>query len=148
MNAGAQTCSDENNLAEVVSIMWHDDVGAVPVVDEGGKVVGIITDRDICMALSNQPRLAGEVSVKEVATKKAFTCKADDNIHAAMEIMKKHRIRRLPVIDDEGRLQGMLSMSTVILQAEPVGKKRSPGVTCEDVVKTLKGVCEPSIKPS
>lgn len=144
MNSSVQTCSPEDNLAEVVSVLWHNDCGAVPVVGDDGKMVGIITDRDICMALSTNPRPAGDVVVKEVMCSKVHSCQASDNIHEAMETMKVSRVRRLPVIDDEGKLEGMLSMSDVILHAEPVGKKRSPGVTCVDVVATLKGVCEPS----
>jgi CBS domain-containing protein len=146
MNSSAQTCSPEDNLAEVVSVLWHHDCGAVPVVGDDGKMIGIITDRDICMALSTNPRPAGEVEVNEVMSRKVHSCQASDNIHEAMETMRVNRVRRLPVIDDEGKLEGMLSISDVILHAEPVGKKRSPGVTCVDIVTALKGVCEPAGK--
>ena len=147
MNSAVQTCGPEDNLAEVVSILWHSDYGAVPVVDEENTLLGIITDRDICMALSTNPRLASDVKVKEVMSKEVHSCHADDNIHSAMELMMRHRVRRLPVIDEDGKLEGLLAMSDLILSAGPVGKKRTPRVTCADVVETLQGICRPHASP-
>ena len=74
----------------------------LPVVEDG-KLAGVITDRDICIALGTRCRFAKETPVKDVATREVQTCSPQDDVHAAMAVMRRARVRWLPVVDQEGK---------------------------------------------
>jgi len=114
--------------------MWDTDCGALPVVSDEGHVVGVITDRDICIALATRGRAADRIAVREVAAHHAYTCLLDDDTTTALHTMKTRTIRRLPVVDGEGHLRGMLSLNDVVTLAGAA----SPA----DVVGTLASICE------
>ena len=130
-------CSPETNLAAAVETIWKAGVGTLPVVEEG-RVLGVITDRDIAIALGTRNARAGETVVREVALPKLFYCAPGDDIHVALQTMRAQRVRRLPVIDAKGTLQGILCLDDVILYAE----QGTGELTYTDVVETLQGVCE------
>ena len=91
--------------------MWDGDFGVLPVLD-GKKIVGMITDRDICMAAAIKRRDPGTIGVDEVMTGQVFACSPDTDIQEALKIMRKNQVRRLPVIDAiDRRLAGMLSLN-------------------------------------
>jgi CBS domain-containing protein len=138
-SSSAATCGPDTNLAEIVRIMWDMDCGCVPVVDENGKVLGMITDRDICIALATRHRLAREVLAREVITGIVSFCCPDDEIGAALKTMESARVRRLPVVDEEGAIVGILSLSDLIRKA---GKGRS-AVAPEPLLRTLKSILQP-----
>jgi CBS domain-containing protein len=142
MISNVKSCRPETNLAEAAAIMWDYDCGALPVVDEGGKVVGMITDRDITIAAATRGRLASEIAVGEVASGKVYSCALDEEIKAALKTMRHERVRRLPVVNDGGMLQGILCLNDVVLRAEEPKGKHLPELTYEDVVSTFKAVCE------
>ncbi|MBI4465747.1 MAG: CBS domain-containing protein [Acidobacteria bacterium] len=135
-------CNLYSNLAEITETLWSNDCGSLPVVNEEGKVVGMITDRDICVALGTKNRPASEIRAGEVISRKLFACSPGDEIHTALEIMKTQKIRRLPVLDKAGRLQGILCLNDVALHAEKPGGKKVPDLSCEDVAETLKAICK------
>jgi len=110
-------CTKDANLGAAVEILWTRNCGFLPVVDRQMKLSGVITDRDICIALGTRNRLPGEITVGEVCSTKVYSCKADDDIHAALTLMSSQKIRRLPVVDPEGKLLAILSMDDVILHA-------------------------------
>ncbi len=130
-------CSPETNLAAAVETIWGAGVGTLPVVEEG-RVLGVITDRDIAIALGTRNAKAGETLVREVALPKLFYCAPEDDIHVALQTMRAQRVRRLPVMDAKGTLQGILCLDDVILYAE----QGTGELTYTDVVETLQGVCE------
>jgi CBS domain-containing protein len=132
-------CSPETNLGAAVEILLHRNCGIIPIVDAKRKVLGVITDRDIAIALGTQNRLAGEISAAEVATPKIQTCKPTDDVSWAMDIMAENKVRRLVVVNDQNQLQGILSMDDVVLYAETqtTGK---PDISADDVLRTLKGL--------
>jgi CBS domain-containing protein len=148
MNPNVESCSPEANLAEAASIMWHYDCGAVPVVDDKNKVVGVITDRDICIAISTGTRLATEIKVAEVITGGVHSCRADDDVHEALETMRKYRVRRLPVVDIQGRLEGLFTITDVILKTQTKDTKEPREVTCSEVTKVLKSITAPRFEPA
>jgi CBS domain-containing protein len=117
MSSPARRCSPETNLSTVGSMMWDRDCGIVPVVDHYGKVIGVLTDRDICMAVTTRGRLASEIATWEAASGQVATCKADDDVRDALKVMAARRVRRLPVVDENGLLQGLLSLTDVIRYA-------------------------------
>ncbi len=134
MTSNVKSCRPETNLAEAVESMWAGDCGALPVVDDAGRVVGIITDRDICIALATRERLADRVAVREVAHEPVVTCLKGDEATTALQAMKQHKIRRLPVVDADGHLRGMVSLNDVVTHAG--------AATPRDVVSALASICE------
>ncbi|HKS16443.1 MAG TPA: CBS domain-containing protein, partial [Planctomycetota bacterium] len=101
-----RTCGPDTTLSSAGWTMWEGDCGILPVVDESRKLLGVLTDRDICMAVSTKYRPAADISVREVCTGKVFSCGLEDDVKRAMEIMRKESVRRLPVVDEEGRSEG------------------------------------------
>lgn len=135
-----QSCGPESNLATAAMMMWDTDCGVLPVVNFEGKVIGMITDRDICMAAATKSRHSSEITVFETITGQVHACAPGDDIHDAMETMAKHQVRRLPVIDDAGRLAGILSLNDIVLRAGEAKGWRTAAVSCEDLVRTLKAI--------
>lgn len=126
MTTDVKRCSRETNLAEAARIMWEGDCGAVPVTDERDHVVGVITDRDICIAAATRPRTEGEISVNDVISEKLYTCAPGDDVRAALETMKARKVRRLPVVDAGGRLVGIVSIHDIALQSRSRGADVAP----------------------
>lgn len=142
MTTSPAACTLTNSLADAGMMMWHHDCGILPVVAEGGKVVGLITDRDICMAGVLTGRNLANIAVKDVASGKVFACHTDDDVRTALKTMQENRIRRLPVVDELGLLQGVLSMNDIVLKAEEAKDKKTPKVTYADVINTYKSICQ------
>ena len=134
MTSDVKTCRPEANLAQAVKEMWAGDCGALPVVSDDGRLAGIITDRDICLAVVIRGRSADRIAVREVARDQVYTCLPDEDASAALQTMKLHKIRRLPVVDADGHVRGMLSLNDIVTHAGAA----SP----TDVVSTLASICE------
>ena len=137
MTYDVQTCGPETNLATAAMQMWKGDFGVMPVVT-AGKVIGMITDRDICMAAATKHRDPANIRVKEVISDEVYGCSADTDIHEALKIMRKRQVRRLPIISarDKG-LQGILSLNDIALKAQD----NRAGLSAQDVEDTLKAIC-------
>jgi CBS-domain-containing membrane protein len=141
MTSDVESCSASNTLAEAAAVMWRRDCGVVPVVDEERRVVGMVTDRDICMALATRGQLATEVTVGDVMTASPRTCTTVDDVREALDLMKSAQLRRLPVVDGGGRLAGILSLNDIILHsARGKGKKH---VSHADTMAVLKAINAP-----
>ena len=142
MTKNAQSCRDEANLSMAALIMWDSDCGAVPVINELGKVIGMITDRDIAIAVATKGRLASEITVAEVISGHTHTAQPGEDVRSALKTMRQEQVRRLPVTNDDGTLQGILSLSDIVRHiGEPAGKQAS-GLSYEDVVSTYRAICE------
>jgi CBS domain-containing protein len=109
------TCTPGTTVAVAARLMRDADYGTLPVVT-GRKVVGIVTDRDVCLALAETNRNALNIPVREVMTTEVFSTCVDDDVHDALAIMKFARVRRLPVCDGSGCLEGMLSVEDVVVR--------------------------------
>lgn len=139
MTLNPVTCSSSDDLDTATMRMWDRDCGFLPVVDEG-RVRGVITDRDICMSLTFKGAKPAGVTVGEVINGQVYGCNPDDDLTAALTIMREHQVHRLPVIED-GRLQGVLSMNDIVLAAgKAPGEEHRP--TDREVVAALHGICE------
>jgi CBS-domain-containing membrane protein len=132
-------CGPETNLAEVMELMWVHDCGALPVVAEG-HVLGMITDRDVAVALGTRNVAASRLSAAEVATAPVVYCRNDDDIHAALHLMGDARVRRLPVLDAGDELVGMIGINDLILAARPL-HGRKPELDDEEVIETMRRIC-------
>src|SRR5262245_40350424 len=142
MSTNVRSCRPETNLATVASLMWENDCGALPVVDNDNRVLGVVTDRDICLAVGTKNRLASEITVGEVISGKAHVCFQGDEVKLALKIMQEYAVRRLPVVDAEGVLQGMLSVRDVIINVDDSHKKKSLGISSEDAISTLRAISQ------
>lgn len=140
MSQNTRSCSPEANLAAAATLMWEGDCGVVPVVEEGGRVKGLLTDRDICIAVATRHRRADEIGVGEVISGQVFSCGPEDDLHTALRTMKERKIRRLPVLGKDGELLGLLSLNDLVLEAKE-GKSRK-GIGQEEVLDALKSICE------
>jgi len=127
------TCVPETSLAVAARLMGETNYGTLPVIDAHGRLVGIITDRDICLAVARTNRNALNVAVHEVMTPKVFSVPVDDDVHAALAAMKEARVRRLPVRDESGHLKGMLSVEDVVVRGLEGG-----GINTAEIVEALR----------
>ncbi|MGE3403483.1 MAG: CBS domain-containing protein, partial [Vicinamibacterales bacterium] len=107
MTSAPRTCTRGTNLAEAAALMLDADCGILPVVDDAGKLVGVVTDRDMYIALATRDTRASQLSVGEVARSPVFTCGPDDDVQSALATMKQHHIRRLPVEGFGGTVAGI-----------------------------------------
>jgi len=138
-------CDTDMDLGRAVEILWTFNCGFLPVVDSQKKVVGVITDRDICIALGTRNRLPGEITVGEVNSGKVYTCRSTDDIRRALTTMSTHKVRRLPVVHADGRLEAILSLDDIILETRTRRISDPLELSSEEVVDTLKHVCAPYI---
>jgi CBS domain-containing protein len=122
MSTNVATCGPKANAAEVAEIAWSADCGAVPVVDEKNKVLGIVTDRDFFIALGTRDKRPSELTVHEVMSDEVATCTPDCEARRALNLMESHKVRRLPVVDQDGLLRGMISLNDLIRHATPSGE--------------------------
>lgn len=122
MTAQVATATPRTTIAEVARTMVQIESGAVPVVDDG-KVVGLITDRDIVIRVVAE-KLGFDTAVAEVMTEGVETCKEDDNVADAAGKMGQKQIRRLIVLNEQGGLAGILSLGDVAVDygSKAVGK--------------------------
>ncbi len=138
-------CSPETNLGSAIELLWGRNCGVLLIVDAMQKVIGVVTDRDLCVALGTRNRLPGQITVGDVATGEVHSCRRQDDIHEALETMAKKRVRRLPVVSEDGILEGVLSMDNVVLHTESAGWGRKPELSDEDVVNTLRRIYGPQV---
>jgi CBS domain-containing protein len=115
--------------------MLDGDCGILPVVDNG-KLVGVVTDRDMFIALATRNTLASQLTVGEVARKQVWTCSPDDDVRVALAAMKQHRVRRLPVEGFGGAVAGIVSLNDIVLASGARTPLRS-----DEVVGTLQAIC-------
>ncbi len=137
-----KTCSPESSLKEASQTMKAGNCGALPVTDKQKKVVGIITDRDICLALSEDATTPSEnVPVSEIMHTHVHTVKESASMDEALKQMRSNHVGRLPVVDENGRLAGILSLHHVIAKA--AGTKANFGVQTNlggNVLKTIQAL--------
>ena len=140
MTSDVQCCGPDTNLAAAAKMMWDSDCGALPVLNVEGRVMGMITDRDICMAAATKNRSASDITVWETVSGKAYTCQMSDDVHTALDIMKRDKVRRLPVVDEDGVLQGIVAINDFVLLAGETKAGKLPSISYEDVLRTMKAI--------
>jgi CBS domain-containing protein len=144
MTTNVVSCRKDTDLATAARLMLERRFGTLPVVDEQGRVAGIITDRDIAMAAATRHRNAAHIAVHEAMSGHVKTCLADDDLGAALEIMEERRVRRLPVLGPDGRLAGILSIDDIVLR----GLGGTNGMPVTAFVDALRRLCSrPSVEP-
>jgi CBS domain-containing protein len=126
------TCTPESNIVEVARLMKTEDIGPILVVDNetSNTLVGIVTDRDIVVKVTSEGRDANTTRVGDVMSKKLVTCRANDDVDVAMKAMSQFQLRRIPVVEENMRLVGIIS------QADLATRINAPKKTGE-VVKEI-----------
>jgi CBS domain-containing protein len=130
MTQPAKTCGPGTNLASVVETMWTHDCGIVPVVNERGEAVGIVTDRDICIALGTRNATAAMLTARDAMTQPVAGCLAEDDCFAALLTMQERGVRRLPVLGSDDVVLGIVSLDDIVKHAAraPAGDPLRIGV--------------------
>ena len=139
MKSPVITCGVDCDLNTAAELMWDHDCGVVPVVDAEGRLTGIVTDRDVCMAAYTQGGPLRTLPVSSAMASHVLVCHLNDSVNIAEELMREGQVRRIPVIDDEGRPIGIVSMSDLARLAERSHKS----AVDRDVVQTLSAVSMP-----
>jgi CBS domain-containing protein len=136
-------CRADTTLGAAAQIMRSHNCGFLPVVNLQQNVVGVITDRDMCIAMATRNRLPDQVIVQEFSSMVPYSCQPDDDVRAAMETMADKKVRRLPVIDPDGKLEGILSLDDIILHADSQARG---SLSPEYILSTLRKLYESQLR--
>ena len=128
------SCSPGMNAATAAELMWNRNCGSLPIVEDGGRVVGIVTDRDLFLALGTSNRRPDELSLGEIMNKDLALCNPDSDARNALRTMAQRQVRRLPVVDETGTLKGVLSLADITLRADDE--------LSMDVLNVVRAVCD------
>jgi CBS domain-containing protein len=107
--------SPQDTVSHVAELMKMEDIGPVLIVDneESRRLVGIVTDRDLVLKVIAEGQDPKTTRVEEVMSKKLVTCRADDDVENAMKAMAQYQLRRIPVVEDDNRLVGIISQADI-----------------------------------
>ncbi len=154
MTRNPKTCSEWDSLESAARIMWENDCGAVPVVDSSSRLVGIITDRDTCMAAYTQGAPLHAIRLSSAMAKQVFSCAPKDSVETVERTMAKHRVRRMPVVDSQRRVVGILSIGDLARIAVKGAERTAIGATLASISEPHKAAganrllaAQPGISP-
>ncbi len=142
MTDDVYSCSRDDDLAAAAKKMWDHDCGALPVLGAGGRVVAMITDRDICMAAFTQGKPLSAIPVWRAASQSLRSARPDDSVESAEATMRTFQLHRLPVIDGVGKLVGIISLNDLAREANQPGPQPSQGLTPTSITQTLGAIGE------
>jgi CBS domain-containing protein len=134
----AKWCDPDTDLAAAAKIMWDDDCGAVPVLDEERRVVGMVTDRDTCIAAATRSTSPANIRVREVMSGRVRACHLHDEVRSALRAMGEQRVRRLPIVDEQQRLVGIISLNDLVAHA---GYRKDAGIQGDEFIDAMKAIC-------
>jgi len=139
MTRPAVTCPRDATLDQAARLMWEYDCGVVPVIDDEGRAVGVVTDRDICMAAYTQGTMLAAIPVTTAMAHHVIAIHADESVETAERLMADNQIRRLPVIDGGGCVVGVVSLNDLARLAGKAERKTLD----REFVATLAAVSRP-----
>lgn len=128
------SCGPETNAAVAAELMWKRDCGSLPVVKDGWRVVGMVTDRDLFIALGTQNRRAADLTVGEVMNRDLSLCFPDEDLRSVLKLMADKQVHRLVVVGEDLGLKGILSIDDIVLRAEEVALSK-------ELFEALKALC-------
>jgi CBS domain-containing protein len=143
MTKDVRVCGRSSSLNEAARIMWERDCGFVPVVEDdgSGRLVGVLTDRDLCMAVYTQGKRLSEIRAGEVMTRAVRSCHPGDSLEAVEGTMAAAQVRRLPVVDVSDHVVGVISLSDLARQVARAG--RGARAAQSDIGETLGAISRP-----
>jgi CBS domain-containing protein len=141
MTSNVATCRAEDNLSSVARIMIEQDCGSVPVVDDQGRVIGIVSDRDICIAAHDKGMRLAEMRASDAMTRGVVTAAPDDSVGAVERRMQDRQVRRIPIVQD-GQLVGIISMGDIAKLSRSTEARDSDELAPTYVAETLAAISE------
>lgn len=139
MSSPVHCCSSNDTADRAANLMWEHDVGSVAVVDPEAGLVGMVTDRDLAMAAHLRNQRLAEMPVLSIARPRVHCCAPDDTIAQAEQTMAANQVHRLPVVDDEGLVIGMLSTNDLVRAASGGWRQYK----ASSIVETLASISAP-----
>jgi CBS-domain-containing membrane protein len=137
-----RACSPDTNLATAAQIMWDCDCGAVPVVDEARTLIGMLTDRDICIATATRSAAPADLAVRDVMSRgQMYSCRPEDDVRTVLATMGTHRVRRLPVVDRQNKLIGIVSLTDLVRRAD---YRAGAGVPAAELLDAMQSISTPT----
>jgi CBS domain-containing protein len=143
MQRTVHTCRAHHTLNDAARLMWEHDCGCLPVVDGEGHAIGMLTDRDICMAAYTRGEALWQIPVAAAMAMNPRTCRTGDTLTHAESVMRDGQLRRLPVVDRRNRVVGILSLNDVARQAAREAHRPNRNVLPDEVASTLGAICTP-----
>ncbi len=145
MQKSVATVRSEERLHRVASLLRDRDCGSVVVVDGGRRPVGMLTDRDVCLAALRTEKPLAEIPVTKAMSERLFTCRPDASIEEAERTMSLHQVRRLPVLGEQGQLVGLIALDDIAREACREEDLLAPPVSCAAVGRTLGQIARPRL---
>jgi CBS domain-containing protein len=146
------TVTPQDSLAVAAERMWAGDCGCLPVVNDDGVVVAMVTDRDICMAAWSRHQPPHDLRVQDAMSQRVVTCRSEDTVETVEGAMRLARVRRVPVVDEHDKLEGIVSLADIVthnvhgsrqqVARESNGLSTTLAIICER--PSLRSVAEPS----
>jgi CBS domain-containing protein len=145
MQRNVKACGLDDTLNTAARLMWDNDCGCVPVVtiDGNGAIVGMISDRDICMAAYTQGKCLSDIPVSVAMARSVLSCKPNDDLALAEAMMREARIHRIPVVDETGAVVGIVSLTDIARSALSLGDGKVALGTQAEIARTLAAIREP-----
>ncbi|HEX6882839.1 MAG TPA: CBS domain-containing protein [Planctomycetota bacterium] len=141
MTRDVRTCGPETSLHEAAGAMWEGDCGILPVVNAKGVAIGVVTDRDLCMGAYLTGRSPQELQVGDTMARQLHACAPSDPIEQVIRVMGDHRVRRVPVLDGQGRPIGIVALNDIVRhlveQGEATRARLAPRV-----LEAMAAICE------
>jgi len=143
MTKRVRSCSPRHSLDAVMQIMWEEDLGVLPVVNEEGQPIAMITDRDVSVAAYTQGKPLTQIQVRTAMSQQLYTAHVSDKLGSAEHTMREHQLRRLPVVDESTRLVGVLSLGDIAQAHARSALGRTVEHPLSDVARTLAAITQP-----
>jgi CBS domain-containing protein len=137
MRHRVSACTPADTLNTAARIMWEQGGGSVPVVNVNIRLVGFLTDRDICMAAYTQGRSLKDIRVDTAMARTLFYCEVRDELDHAAQLMRDNCVRRLPVVDGRGVLVGLLSLDDIACESQ----RKLRGATDRNLTGLVAEIC-------
>lgn len=139
MNHPVITCPETSTLDHAARLMWEFDCGVIPVVNDDGRLAGIVTDRDVCMAAYTQGRPLAAIPIGTAMARDVVASHEEDSVEHAEALMRASQVRRVPILDGDGRPVGIVSLNDLARLA----LRAHRGAVDRELVQTMAAVCEP-----
>lgn len=140
------TTTAQASLAHVAAMMRDHECGSVVVLREGNRPIAMITDRDVCMSALRSNRPLSDLRVEQAMSRKLHTCRPDDEVARVLEQMSLHQVRRMPVVDEVGRILGLVCLDDIARVAGRQVDLFAPSVSTGGVGRALGEICRPHLQ--
>jgi CBS domain-containing protein len=141
MTRDVVTCRPETDMERAAHLMWTNDCGVLPVLGERDQVVGLVTDRDLVMGAYTRGRPLAQLHVEDSMSREVAACLPGDTLEDAIRTLGRKRVRRLPVIDEQGLLQGILSMNDAVRHVAATPESPVRARLAAALIESLASIC-------